>query len=178
MRAPTDLHDEVADLLTYPGPVAVAAVRDKITAVAAALPGATEHLEAITKLVDDGAPGELEETFCRTFDNNADRALEVGWQIWGENYDRGAFLVRMREMMRATGVAESTELPDHLSHVLRVLGRLDPEEAHKFVISTVLPAVRKTRDGFKGEENPYLGVVETALLLLGTHVEVQEAIHE
>jgi len=179
MLATVELHDAVADLLTYPGPDGGPKIRDTIAAASEVLPGAAEHLEALAALTRSEPPGALEETFCRTFDNNANRALEVGWQIWGENYDRGAFLVRMRQLMRDTGVSETTELPDHLSHVLRVTARLGAETSRDFVISTVLPAVRKIRDGFKdSEDSPYLGVVEVAHLVLEEHLKAPEAIHE
>ncbi|MAG56060.1 MAG: hypothetical protein CMJ83_07200 [Planctomycetes bacterium] len=176
MRASTELHDRVAELLTYPGPDSADAVKRAIHHVSEALPEAGAHLADLATLAADGAPGEFEEKFCHTFDNNADRALEIGWQIWGENYDRGAFLVRMRSLMRTVGVPETAELPDHMSHALRVLGRLPEEAARNLVITTVLPAARKMRDGFKDEVNPYRGALETVVLVLESHVEALEPI--
>ena len=43
---------------------------------------------------------QVEEAFTGTFDVNPACALEVGWHLFGEEYARGMFLVRMREEMR------------------------------------------------------------------------------
>jgi nitrate reductase delta subunit len=54
---------------------------------------------------------DLEEFYTRTFDINPVSALEIGWHLYGEQYERGAFLVKMRELSRTLGVEESTSLP-------------------------------------------------------------------
>ena len=81
--------------------------------------------------------------------------LEVGWHLYGEDYHRGAFLVRMRGLLREHGVPEETELPDHLTHVLPVLGRLDDARAEALARGYVLPALVKMLDGFGEKRNPY-----------------------
>ena len=48
-------------------------------------------------------------------DINPECTLEVGWQLYGEDYNRGAFLVRMRAWMRSVGVEERGELPADLA---------------------------------------------------------------
>ena len=70
-----------------------------------------------------------QELYVQTFEFNPACTLELGWHLFGENYERGEFLVRMRDLLRRHGIAESTELPDHLTHVLALVGRLDHEEA-------------------------------------------------
>ena len=67
---------------------------------------------------------ELEETYARTFDINPACALEVGWHLFGEEYARGLFLVRLRGEMREHGVEESSELPDHITHVLALIAAM------------------------------------------------------
>lgn len=170
------IHDLVADLLTYPGPDSGIDVMHAIDAVVELMPDTAVALAELRRVAEAGPPHVLEELFCRTFDNNADRALEVGWQIWGENYDRGAFLVKMRDLMRRTGVTESAELPDHLSHALKVLGRLDEQSARTLAAAAVYPAVQKMTKAFEGEEHPYRGVLETVERLVATHVASLEPI--
>ena len=94
-----------------------------------------------------------------TFDSNAERALEVGWHLHGENYARGAFMVRMRQLLAQHGVEERTELPDHVSHVLPVLARADDELRVALARGVLLPALEKIAAGFGDGDNPYLGVV-------------------
>lgn len=97
----------------------------------------------------------LEELYTRTFDMNPSCSLEVGWHLFGEQYERGAFLVKMRENMRRFGIPENHELPDHLSHALAVLERMEGEEARRFAADALAPALKKILEGLKDESNPY-----------------------
>lgn len=116
---------------------------------------------------------ELEELYTRTFDLNEKRPLEVGWHLYGERYQRGEFLVQMRDQLREYDIPESRELPDHLTHCLRLLGRMNEGERQEFISDALLPAVKSIRDGFK-EENPYLGAIEMLLRILQTETGGEE----
>ena len=146
--------DTLAALLAYPAGDCLA----RIEAAHHALSGDAESLEFLEKFraaVTPLTPEGLQELFIQTFDLSPVCTLEVGWHLYGENYDRGAFLVRMRELMREHGVAESDELPDHLSHVLQVLGRLEADAQCEFAERFVLPALAKMMAGFRNKENPF-----------------------
>lgn len=103
---------------------------------------------------------EVEEAFTRTFDVNPLSALEVGWHLFGEEYARGMFLVRMREEMRKYAIPESVELPDHLSHVLAIVSAMPEEEAARFVRACVQPAIEKMKEALADKETPYRSVIE------------------
>lgn len=109
---------------------------------------------------------ELQELFTRTFDLNPMCTLEIGWQLYGEDYHRGEFLVRMREQLREYDVPESGELPDHLSHALLLLGKLEAEEAAEFASRYVLPALDKMRAAWKENRNAFAPLLEAAFALL------------
>lgn len=98
---------------------------------------------------------DLEELFTRTFDINPVCALEVGWQLYQENYERGMFIVRMRRLMKQFELPESKELPDHLTHVMQAAGRLNDDELAGFASGYALPAVEKMLKGFGETDNPY-----------------------
>jgi len=104
-------------------------------------------------------PADLEELYTRTFDVNPVSSLETGWHLFGEDYNRGAFLVRMRGLLRECGIEEGAELPDHLESVLRLLDVLDEERAGELVRQFVLPAVRKMRVPLERGDNPYGAVL-------------------
>jgi nitrate reductase assembly molybdenum cofactor insertion protein NarJ len=106
----------------------------------------------------------MQELYVQTFEFNPACTLEIGWHIFGENYERGEFLVRMREQLRSHGIAESCELPDHLCHILPLLDRLDSEEAAALVGQFVLPALAKVKDALNGSAYHDL-VVATATRL-------------
>lgn len=110
--------------------------------------------------------GELEELYTRTFDINPVSSLEVGWHLYGETYERGAFLVQMRDLLRRCSIEESSELPDHLTHTLLAVGRMEDEEAAAYISKRLLKAIDKMLEGFAGKENPYEHMLLATKLLL------------
>ncbi len=154
--------DALAALLSYPDE----RWRERAPREAQALREAWPRVAALAEpflaraLRSDGAA--LEETYAATFDWSPERSLDLGWHLYGEQYDRGAFLVRVRGLLRAAGVEEGADLPDHLRTVLRLLGRLPPEEAAPFCAQSVLPALERLRRGFTDPSNPYADLVAAA----------------
>ena len=137
-----------APLVSYPGEDYQARVRD-----------CGEALAGFARAIE-GLPVEtLQELFTQTFDWNPETTLDIGWHLFGENYDRGDFLVKLRGALKTYGVAESQELPDHLSHVLRLLDRMPEDERAEFAAKFVLPAMGKLRDGLTKAESPFLLLV-------------------
>jgi nitrate reductase molybdenum cofactor assembly chaperone len=109
---------------------------------------------------------DAQELFIQTFDLNPVCSLEMGWHLFGENYDRGLLLVKMRQQLRAYGIRETTELPDHLTNALRLIPCMDRESAGYFVEAIVLPAVQKMAAALAGKQNPYEHVLGAAKNLL------------
>lgn len=115
---------------------------------------------------------ELEEIYIQTFDMNPTCTLDLGWQLFGEDYNRGLFLVKVRQLMSRLGIPETHELPDHLTNILRVLSRMEPSEARLFARSCVLPALQKTSDAVNSN-CPYRPLMTAVLnLLLSQYAEV------
>ncbi len=114
-----------------------------------------DHLSIFAEEMSTLSREDFEELYTRTFDINPVSSLEVGWHLYGETYERGSFLVKMRQSLKALGIQESTELPDHLSHVLCVLEKLEPVEANELAVKYVAPALGKMLEGFKEKRNPY-----------------------
>jgi nitrate reductase delta subunit len=154
------MYDLLAGLVTYPHDGYAARLRRCEELVAADIPEAATWLDRFAEETGPLTTAELEELFTRTFDLNPVCSLEVGWHLFGENYERGEFLVTMRGLLRRFGLQESTELPDHLSHVLRVLGRLPAPEADRLLSRQVLPALEKMLAGLSSAANPFLYLLE------------------
>ena len=151
----TTLYDLLGTLLRYPDAAYPAAVEACRGALAGADAETAAHVERFAAAVRGQRMADLEEFFTHTFDINPVCSLEVGWHLFGEDYERGAFLVRMRQELRRYGLAESSELPDHLTHGLAVLGRMEPDQAGDFAATCVLPAVDKMVAGLSGRDSPY-----------------------
>ena len=86
---------------------------------------------------------DIEELFTKTFDMNPDSCLDLGWHLFGEGYDRGEFLAQMRDQLRKNNITEKIELPDHLSHILRLLSTQENDQANVLVSKTIYPALLK-----------------------------------
>lgn len=121
-------------------------------ALAAAVPEFAHAVEGMS--VED-----LQELYTRTFDWNPATSMEIGWHLYGENYERGEFLVHVRGLLRRYGVVESEGLPDHLAHVLPLLRLLPADEAADLSTEYVAPALRKIEAALAGTGNPYLELV-------------------
>ena len=118
-----------------------------------------EMLEPFRSFVAHSEFTELEELFTRTFDMNPLTCLEVGWHLYGEDYKRGEFLVKMRQALAQYDLPESEELPDHMSHCLQLLAFMEPHEAPVLAEGYLLPALKKILKGLK-PENPFRGLLE------------------
>jgi nitrate reductase delta subunit len=135
----TNLLDPLADLLSYPcGPLHAQVERclaalDPADAAAAALQRFEQQTDALS-LTD------LQEQYTAVFDMNPACTLDLGWHLFGETRDRGGFLAVLRADLERVGVPESIELPDHLFHVLALLGREEPGRA-EVLAALVAPAV-------------------------------------
>ena len=139
-------YDKLARLFEYPDEAYVRRCYD------AGLPEFAHEMEQLTTT-------GIQEAFIATFDWNPATALDLGWHLYGEQYERGEFLVRMRVELRRYGVAESTELPDHLTHTLKLLGRMDDEAAEKFAREFTAPAVAKLMAGLQQNKTPFVAIV-------------------
>ena len=139
--------------------------------VAQEVPQARPHLECFAQYLSGKTNEQLEETFCHTFDNNQTAALEVGWHVFGESYERGAFLVKMRELLRDSGLSEGQELPDHMSHVLSVLGTIDEGLARDLAVNAAAPAAKKICVSLAAGDNPYESVLDAVLEVLNLVVQ-------
>ena len=158
-------YDAFAGLLTYPQ----VDYPQRIEAGLRLAPAeCREDLNQFSELVRDLATDQVQELFTRTFDLNPVCSLELGWHLFGENYERGLLLVRMREELRRYRLDESTELPDHLTHVLRLVAQMDHERARDFVGACVLPALEKMLQAIRGKDNPFEYVMVATRNLLHT----------
>ena len=153
-------------LLWYPDAEFTAHLNVCVQLAETAPPEVRSGLMAFAESLRPLAAEEREELYARTFDINPVAALEIGWHLFGEEYHRGALLVRLRQELRRHGIEEVCELPDHPSHVLCLLGRMTPVEAAAFARACVIPALEKMLAGFAGKENPYECLLRSVAALL------------
>lgn len=149
----------LAAVLRYPDDGYVKGVERCFERLSGSEPEAAPLLGAFLGQVRECSVEELQALFTATFDLDPVCSLEVGWHLYGERYERGGFLVKMRGELRRLGVTESTELPDHITHALAALDRMEPEEGARFVRACLGPALEKMRAGLEGKSNPFENVL-------------------
>lgn len=159
--------DALAALLRYPGPDHALRVERCLRAVEEELPSGAALVVELRRRVQGLSTEALEELYTRTFDLDPVCAPELGWHLFGEQYERGLFLVKLKQLRRRVGLEEDgAELPDHLAGVLELLDRLPPAEAADLAWACVLPALEKMRQGLAGKESPYASALDLAAGLL------------
>lgn len=146
-------------LLSYPDQHTAQAAELLYIVLQSEVDEAATSVSQFGTFLDQNEIWQVEEAFTGTFDVNPSCALEVGWHLFGEEYARGMFLVRMREELRKHDLPESVELPDHISHVLAVVAAMQEAEAAKFVTACVQPAVKKMNEALSNTESPYRHVI-------------------
>ncbi len=170
------IYNALAGLLTYPE----ADYPQRIeTALGIAPEECRPQLKEFAARVSGLATDEIQELFTGTFDLNPVCSLELGWHLFGENYDRGLLLVRVRGELRRHGLEESTELPDHLTHVLKLVGRMEHEPAADFTAACVLPALAKMLRALRAKDSPFENVLLAVQAVLhGKFPEIPLAVPE
>lgn len=182
-----------ADLLDYPRPGLAEAARECEALVSPGHPEAAELLGEFAAWVRATPLGRVEETYTGAFDLGASFCPYVGHHLFGERYERSAFMLELKERYRARGVDAGGELPDHLAPLLRYLAaRDDAEPAGELVGEALLPALAKILGesgsggrGAEGQEprevegarpgerlaNPYRRVLQALELVLGQQLQ-------
>ena len=125
----------------------------------------TPALDAFARAIATLGTTALQERYIDTFDMNPAATLEIGWHLFGEQYERGQFLVMLRQQLREGGIPETGELPDHLLHVLPLVARMDDTDRAAFVTSHLSPALEKIA-GAIAPENPFADLVRAARELI------------
>lgn len=169
VRADAATFDALSALLAYPGERFEAIVSTARAALAPQPGVVREAFEAFAGALGALPPAAREELYTATFEVKAACALEIGWQLFGEDYHRGLFLTRMRAELRVQQLPEGSELPDHLTSVLRLIPRMaPPARAARFVSACVLPALGEMLDALPAE-HPYAPLLDAVHSVVAAH---------
>ena len=148
----------LAEFFRYPTP----GLAEELRAGLEQLPAgpAKKSLDAFLKPLQTLPPGEWEELYTRTLDLNPLATPYVGFQIYGESYQRGNFMALLNREMRQNQIDLGGELPDHLLPVLRYLGAVS--EPIPELVEALLPAVRRMQAVLRKAEpgNPYIHLLD------------------
>jgi nitrate reductase molybdenum cofactor assembly chaperone len=164
----------LARLLSYPDNHYLELVELLYLIVQNQFPDAARGVSEFGQFAEQCGEYELEEAYTRTFDVNPSCALEIGWHLFGEDYMRGQFLVRMRGELARYEIPESSELPDHLAHVLAVLAAMPDDVARQFSHACVFPAIYKMQAALEKNGSPYRRLIHCLVAVLEHHFGASE----
>ena len=151
----------LAEAFCYPSPGQLAVLESGLARITDG--GIHRHFSVFVSQVGKLSLSEWEELFTRTLDLSPAVAPYVGFQVWGEGYQRGSFLAQMNRAIHEAGIDPEGELPDHLQPVLRYMDVAD--QPLPALIDALVPAVRRMRAVLKKAEpaNPYNHLFEAVL---------------
>ncbi|MBC8346109.1 MAG: nitrate reductase molybdenum cofactor assembly chaperone [Candidatus Marinimicrobia bacterium] len=153
-----NLYSQLIPLVSYPEKGLLDAVKDIESSSLSK--NINPEFNQFIHFINETELTDLQEKFTQTFDMNPATCLDLGWHLYGEAYERGAFMVKVRELLRDNQIEESSELPDHLTHVLSAIQVLDKDDQKSFIKKYVQPAMKKILAGFGESDNPYKQAIQ------------------
>jgi nitrate reductase delta subunit len=153
-----DAFDEVAALLSYPRASLDLRV-DRCLATFDRSDDALVSLQRFDRKIGEMSLAELQEHYTAIFDMDPACTLDLGWHLFGDTRERGGFLVVLRDALNRKGVSEADGLPDHLSHVLSLLAREEPDRASELA-ALIAPAVAAVRGGLEERRSVYADLLK------------------
>jgi nitrate reductase assembly molybdenum cofactor insertion protein NarJ len=116
-----------------------------------------------------------QEYYISTFDVQALCYLDIGYVLFGEDYQRGLFLVHMKKEQEMAENACGSELPDHLPNILTLLPKLkEPGMAEEMICSLLIPALHKMILSFHADNNVYKDLLAVLVKIMETDFPVSE----
>ena len=155
------IYSAFAGLLDYPGPE----LESRLAEIVRACPETRAPIEAFQSAAQGKSVHELQEIYVNAFDLRPDCTPNLGYHLFGDDGRRGLFLAELKGRMEACGIDAGSELPDHLSLVLRYIDRIEEERA-PLIEDCMLPALARVAEILDATENPYQYAVRALLSFL------------
>jgi nitrate reductase delta subunit len=151
----------IAEAFRYPAPGRCQQLEWRV----AGLPNSEPRrcLKKFLKAIEPLDLGAWEELYTAALDLNPSAAPYIGFQTWGESYQRGEFMSKMNRALYEHDIDPEGELPDHIIPVLRYLDAT--AEPLPELLEVLQPAVRRAAGVLRKADgkNPYNHVFDAAL---------------
>lgn len=177
-----EIYENLAKTLCYPDENTVSIVRNLIQEFNQIGPEFNETFGPYLTYLETENREKLEEGYTGTFDVQAVCPLEVGYALFGEDYKRGEFLVRMSGLHKEyNSNLITSELADYLPNILMLLAKMPEGEFKKDLIEKILmPAIARMISTFdqSKEVNPFSRPIRVLNQLLATEYKMNTKILE
>lgn len=170
-----ETQDLVAACLEYPRATTARDARRAAERAAGDHVALSRALWELAVWLETAPTGEAEERYTTLFDLSPVCTLHVGYQVFGDTYQRGAFIANLAGELRRAGLSRGDDLPDFLPVVLRLLARTGPEEAEPLLTVVVGPALEKMAQALDGSRSPWCGVIRALPTVLCAPEPVEHA---
>ncbi len=151
----------MAHLIAYPTPDLLSQVRDCAAALKTQRSRATRPISYFQLFVEQATLNGHEELYAATFDLKPVCYPYIGYQLFGDTYQRGEFLARLNARYRESGFLVQAELPDHLGVILRYLALTWDAD---LVTEGMIPSLERMIEQLEG--NPYRDLLRAILAVL------------
>jgi nitrate reductase delta subunit len=119
------------------------------------------QLQNFIELLESADQAQIEEMFTSTFDLQPLCHPYIGYQLCGESQQRTMFLIKLQEVYRQHDYNSGSELPDHISEMLRFIGITDDQNCRRELIDEgLLPALEKIIPAIENDNHPYKGLLK------------------
>ncbi len=167
-----DLCLNFGELLSYPNERLKPVAADCYRQLKEQEPGAAAIFADFIDFLEARELPQIEEIFTATFDLQALCHPYVGYQLCGESQARTMFLMKLQELYAEHDFSAGTELPDHLSVLLRFIAATsDPAGNREIIIDALLPTLEKILKGIETEDQPYRQLIRALQTYLTNKVE-------
>lgn len=137
-------YSALADLFRYPKIGYIEQVNACASILRENYPRAFIDISPFVDIINQNELFQIEEIFGRTFHIQAVCYLDLGYVLFGEDYKRGDFLVKMKNEQRNANNDCGDELADNLPNVLYLLTLLENEEfMGELVVRIIIPSLQK-----------------------------------
>jgi nitrate reductase delta subunit len=161
-----NIYQFFASLLTYPTADLLSEIEKDYCQSLSNYSETKQLIDRFQDFVKSVSITDLEELYTSTFDVNPVCFPYPGFHLFGENFNRADFLVKLKQKYQEHGfIAPENELADHLPIMLQFLSTLDTDDilTQELLEDCLIPALEKMTEGFK-TDNHY-GLIIKALWL-------------
>lgn len=167
---------QLADLLEYPSEE----LRDLLETLVATDLSRDDRLfflKDFQKNISSLKLSALQELYTATFEIQSTTSLDIGFHLFGEAYKRGAFMAKLKATQNALHMLPGSELPDHLTQMLRLLAQLQPVQAAPLIEECLLPGLVSILAGLESVQHPYRVFFEGLKKMLVAQKKALEVVH-
>ncbi len=166
----------LAELFEPPRPGCLASAERCGLILALRNPEATRAVARFATWATEASAEQLQEAYRAAFEASPSGCLEVGFQLYGDDYRRGMFLMRIQAASHAHAIAPrlpQRELADHLAPMLRLLAVMSVHEDPRTLAGeSVLPACQRLAAQLPSE-NPYRHLLQAVVALLSRDFNIE-----